>query len=131
MHETAIGFAMAVLVVGCGSPPQAEDPDRLDPRVRVNGQSYLEALQMICDVDRLSRAGAGGEANSDAEDPLAAATGREAYLMDHVKNPDGRYFLTLFRTKGPAERAAMLQTETVAAKLKSCPLITSLRADAG
>jgi hypothetical protein len=76
---------------------------------------------MICDVD--------ARASVDADDVLGASGARDEYLVDHVKNSDGIYFLTLFRVNGPKERAAMLEKEATGAKIGTCPLIAALRGE--
>jgi hypothetical protein len=76
----------------------------------------------MCEVD--ARSGV------DPDDVLDASARREQYLIEHVKNSDGIYFLTLFRTEGPAERASMLQKEAAAENVADCPLVRALRAEA-
>jgi hypothetical protein len=100
--------------VACGPEPPPKSPAREE-------QSYEQAIRMICDVD--------ARANVDTEDVLGASGARDEYLVDHVKNSDGIYFLTLFRVNGPKERAAMLEKEAATAKISSCPLIATLRAE--
>jgi len=103
----------------CGPASPAEDPSN---QIH-DDQSYDAALRMFCDADRLSGA--------NPEDPLELAQRREDYLVEHVKNPDGQYFLTIWRTKGPAERAAMLEKELASTKISPCPLVATLRAEEG
>jgi hypothetical protein len=79
------------------------------------------AIRTICEVDQHSGA--------NPEDPLELSARREEYLIEHVKNSDGIYFLTLFRTEGPAEQAKMLQKEAAAEKLGECALLDALRAE--
>lgn len=105
-------------LVACGPASPAEDPSN---QIH-DDQSYAAALRMFCDVDQLSGA--------NPEDPLELAGRREDYLVEHVKNPDGQYFLTIWRTKGPAERAAMLEKELATAQISACPLVPTLRAEA-
>ena len=89
----------------CGPASPAEDPSN---QIH-DDQSYDAALRMFCDADRLSGA--------NPEDPLELAQRREDYLVEHVKNPDGQYFLTIWRTRGPAERAEMLEKELASTKI--------------
>lgn len=115
---------LALVLVGfgasaCGPASPAEDPSN---QIH-DDQSYDAALRMFCDADRLSGA--------DPDDPLELAQQREAYLVEHVKNPDGQYFLTIWRTKGPGERAALLEKELTSTKISPCPLIATLRAEEG
>ncbi len=103
--------------LACGPASRAEDPSN---QIH-DDQSYDAALRMFCDVDRLSGA--------NPEDPLELARSREDYLVEHVKNPDGQYFLTIWRTKASAERAAMLEKELATARISACPLVATLRAE--
>lgn len=77
-------------------------------------------MRILCDVDRL----AGG----DAEDPLGAEAKRTEYLVEHVKNEDGIYLLTLFRTSEPKRQLSLLGEATESTKISSCPLLAALRA---
>jgi hypothetical protein len=107
---------VSVLAMACS----AAEPAPKTPAPE--GQSYAAAIRTICEVDR--------HAGANPEDPLEVASKREEYWMEHVKNGDGIYFLTLFRIQGPAERAAMLEKEAAAAQIPDCALIESLRAAA-
>jgi hypothetical protein len=104
----SLGFA-----VGCASA-QAAPPETPDP----SGQSYPAALDLFCNVDRLSGA--------DPNDPLERARQREDYLMEHVKNADGIYLLTVFRTRDSNGQAQLLEQETREQKITTCPLLASL-----
>jgi hypothetical protein len=90
----------------CARPPPAEP----EP---TGGQSYCEALELICDVDH--RAGLASE-----DDPLERTQRREEFLSDNVKNPDAIYFRTLLKVQGPAEKAAALRREAKKAGLARC-----------
>jgi hypothetical protein len=103
---------LSCLVVGCA--PEA--PPKSAPR---ESQSYEQAIRTICDVDR--------HAGADPDDVLDVSAKREEYLLEHVKNGEGIYFLTLFRVNGPRERAAMLEKEAASEKISACPLIAALR----
>lgn len=105
-----VAALVSTFACATGAPPKA--PPREE-------QSYEEAVRTICDVD--------ARASVDAEDVLGAAGTREEYLLSHVKNSDGIYFLTLFRVNGPREQAAMLEKEAAEAKIGSCPLVATLR----
>ncbi|HWA70968.1 MAG TPA: hypothetical protein VG937_01465 [Polyangiaceae bacterium] len=117
----------AGLCFGCAPAQPAEDPAAesasADPNTPdSSGQSYAQAIATVCDVARLSAA--------DANDPLEAANRRNEYLVQHVKNADGIYFLTVFRTQTAAEQAEALTREAKVAKLSRCALGDSLRAEA-
>ena len=105
-------FLFFWLVVGCA--PEA--PPKAAPR---ESQSYEQAIRTICDVDQ--------HAGADPDDVLDVSAKREEYLLEHVKNSDGIYFLTLFRVNGPKEQAAMLDKEVASTKISACPLLAALR----
>jgi hypothetical protein len=99
-------------VFGCAK----ETPPKSAPR---EAQSYEQAIVTICEVDR--------HAGADPDDVLDVSARREEYLIAHVKNSDGIYFLTLFRVQGPKEQAAMLEKEATELKIRECPLVSALR----
>ena len=99
-------WVVGALVFGCARPP----PDEPEPFV---GQSYCEALELICDVDQ--RAGLGAEA-----DPIEKGQKREDYLGDHVKNPDAIYFRTLLKVKANTDKAAALREQAKQAGIERC-----------
>jgi hypothetical protein len=114
----------ALLVTSCATaqPPQDPDSANPDPSARdSSGQSYSEAIATLCDADRLAK--------TDPNDPLSAAKVRDEYLVEHVKNADGIYFLTLFRTKAGSEQADSLAHEAKATHVARCPLVDTLRAE--
>jgi hypothetical protein len=75
---------------------------------------------MMCEVD--VRAGV------DADEPLDAEAKRSDYLMEHVKNSDGIYLLTLYRASDPKKQAELLAQAVADAKVGSCALLVTLRA---
>ena len=105
----------ALLVIACASEP----PPRAPPR---EAQSYGEAVRLMCEVDTL--------AGVDPEDPLDTEAKRADYLVEHVKNSDGIYLLTLFRTSDPRGQASLLDEAARETQCSSCPLIAVLRASA-
>jgi hypothetical protein len=114
MHRTiALVVALAAVASGCGYneiPPKG--PEYL-------GQSYPEAIRVLCDVDKL--AGIATE-----EDPLALGRKRTDFIQTHVDNPDGIYLRTLMSVKGPAEQAADLREEAKETGLERCALAEDL-----
>jgi hypothetical protein len=117
----------ALLGFACAPSQPAEDPGaesaHADPSAPdSSGQSYAQAIATVCDADQLSGA--------NPDDPLEAANRRNEYLVQHVKNGDGIYFLTVFRTQTAAEQAEALTREAKAAKLSRCALAESLRVEA-
>jgi hypothetical protein len=118
--------ACALLVTSCAPAQSPEDADSASANSTQrdsSGQSYAEAIATVCDADRL--------AGVDESDPLGAAKLREDYLIEHVKNADGIYFLTVFRSKPAAEQAESLAREATATKVTRCPLVDTLRAGGG
>jgi len=107
-----VSLLLVLPVLACAT----EAPPKSPPR---DEQSYEEAIRIICDVD--------ARASVDAEDVLGASGARQEFLIDHVKNSDGIYFLTLFRVNGPKEQSAMLEKEAAEVKIGSCPLVRTLR----
>ncbi len=68
----------AVFALGCVyNTPQPQEPD-------YSGQSYSEALQMICNVDRLA-------AITDDDDPLALGRRRTEWIQQNVLNAQSIY----------------------------------------
>jgi hypothetical protein len=76
----------------------------------------------MCEVDTL--------AGVDDSDPLDAEARRSDYLVEHVKNSDGIYLLTLFRTQDPRGQASLLDEGVRDTQRTSCPLLATLRASA-
>lgn len=112
------------LGLACAPVMSPEEPDSAsnDPSARdSSGQSYAEAIATVCAADRLSGA--------DPNDPLRAATQRDEYLVAHVKNADGIYFLTVFRSQAGAEQVESLAREAKGVKVARCPLLDTLRAE--
>lgn len=100
-----------LLLVACASEPPARSPPR-------ETQGYEQAVRILCDADRL--------AGVDPEDPLEAEAKRTEYLVAHVKNSDGIYLLTLFRSSDPRAQLALLDEAVADTKLSSCPLRATL-----
>ena len=112
MRTSLVVWVSVLSFTACGPEPPPKSPPREE-------QSYEEAIRTICEVD--------ARANADPEDVLGVSAAREEYLIAHVKNGDGIYFLTLFRVNGPREQAAMLEKEAAGVKIHSCPLVSTLR----
>lgn len=107
-HLLAALAALPLLAAACGAVPAAQAPP-------AGGQSFPQALTMICDVDRL----AGVVAEADA---LGAGGKRTAWLSDHVDNPDAIELKTLMSVKGPPEQAKMLRARATEAGVTKCAL---------
>lgn len=113
MHKPFAFVALAAALAGCGYSEQpVKSPEYA-------GQSYPEAVRVLCDVDRL--AGINAE-----DDPLAAGRQRTEFIQSHVENPDGIYFRTMISVKGASEQAADLRAEAKEAGLSGCALADDL-----
>ncbi|WP_438032308.1 hypothetical protein [Sorangium sp. So ce204] len=99
----------------CSSAPEAKAP-------APGGQTFPEAVAMMCDVD--TRAGLDPEA-----DPISVGQMRSAWIGEHVESPDGIELRTMLSVKGAAEQGAMLREEAKKAGLARCALADSLEAD--
>lgn len=107
----------ALCALGCAeSAPQPVAPK--------GEQTYEQAISLICNVDR--------ELNLDASaDVLDVAERRHEFLHERVKNPDGIYYYTIFRTQDPAQQAGSLRQEARELELRGCPLADSLEREGG
>ena len=111
-----IAFAqLALLPLGCAANNSAAHP--AEP-----GQSYVEALELICHVDE--RAGIDPEA-----DPIGVDGARWDYIKAEVRNPDAVYFRTLLEVKDTDEQAEMLASEADRKQLDGCPLVDALNGE--
>jgi hypothetical protein len=95
----------------CARPPPKEP--------EYQGQSYREAVLLICKVDELAGLVA-------ADDPLEKSQKREDWLNEQVKNPDAIYFRTLLKVESADEKAAALRDEAKKAGLEGCPLAETI-----
>jgi len=107
-----LAVALAILAAACATSPEARSPQPA-------GQSFPQALTMMCDVDRLASIAA------DA-DPLGAGAKRTAWVSEHVDNPDGIELRTLMSVKGASEQAEMLRAQAKAAGIARCALADAL-----
>lgn len=105
--------SLASIVAACGytTPPPTEPA--------FTGQSYPQAMQTICDVDRL----AGIQAD---DDPLSIGRKRTEWVQQHVENPDGIYLRTLVSVKAASDQAVDLRNEAKEAGLARCALADDL-----
>ena len=110
---TAIALTqLALLPLGCAANQPATQP--AEP-----GQSYVEALELICHVDE--RAGI-----DPLADPIGVDTARWDYIKAEVRNPDAIYFRTLLEVKATDEQAELLAAEADRKQLDGCPLVDAL-----
>ena len=118
MHRLSRPIVVSLPLFACAEPgpPPSQAPS--------GGQSYKDAISLICNVDR--------EAQVDADaSVLDLAQRRHEFLQDNVKNPDGIYYYTIFRTQGPDEQAGSLRSEARDHRLKGCPLADALEREGG
>ncbi|MFT3767514.1 MAG: hypothetical protein QM820_18830 [Minicystis sp.] len=108
----ALFVTLPLVMAACSNVPAAKAPP-------ATGQSFPQALTMICDVDRL--AGLEGDA-----DPLGSGPKRSAWLAEHVDNPDAIELKTLMSVKGPADQARMLREHAKEAGVTRCALADAL-----
>lgn len=106
------GSTMACMVLACVSQSRPVAP-------AVEGQSYADALRLICDVDR-------HVSIPDGASELEVGQLRDDYIVENTKNPDAIYFVTVWRTKPPAERASLLDKEAQNQKIRDCALASQL-----
>lgn len=82
------------------------------------GQSYADALKVICDVDKRGAVA--------TDDPFEASRKRTEIIQAQVENPDAIYLRTMLSVKGAAEQGAELRKEAIDAGLKECALADDL-----
>jgi len=113
MRSTASSIAVALSLIACAepSPPPRE--------TGIGGQTYKDAIGLICNVDQAV------QLDADAS-ILDVAELRHEYLQERVKNPDGIYYYTIFRTQDPLQQAASLRHEAREIRLRGCVLADSL-----
>jgi hypothetical protein len=83
------------------------------------GQSFPEAMRIMCNVDEL--AGLSAE-----EDPFSLGQKRTEWISAHVDNPDAIELRTLASVKGADEQAKMLRAKAMEAGFPRCPLADAL-----
>lgn len=102
-------------LLACGPMPDAKAP-------APTGQTFPQAVAMMCDVDKL----AGTSADAD---PLGVGQKRSEWLGEHVENPDGIELRTLLSVKGAAEQGQMLRAKAKTVGLPACALADALEKD--
>jgi hypothetical protein len=109
--------SLAGVLAGCGAssgPP--EHP-------REQGQSYRDAIEMMCQVDRLAGL-------SEVTDPIQIGAQRAEWIAVHIEHPDAIEFRTLITVQPPGEQARLLQHQAESVGLENCPLVDSWQAEA-
>lgn len=113
-HRASLVLYFSVLVLGCATRGAVEQC------APAGGQTYAEALHLICNVDALADLSA-------SEDPLEIGQKRHDWLSERVVNGDAAYLRTILRTRDAGEQSRMLGEQAAEAGLKACPLARSLR----
>lgn len=112
-QPTSLSFLSLLLVLpACATAPE---PRTVAPA----GQTFPDAVAMLCDVDRLAGITAEGE-------PLSVGVKRTAWIAEHVENPDGIELRTLLSVKGAEEQAKMLRERASSIGLTRCALADSM-----
>jgi hypothetical protein len=111
-----LGVTLALSALGCGaSQPTPESTPQ------PAGQSFPEAMNILCNVDRLASL-------STEEDPFAIGQQRSAFLSDRIENPDGIEFRTIVSVKGPDEQAKAIRAKAKQVGVDPCPLADAIEA---
>jgi hypothetical protein len=104
---------LLLALVGC-SPWKYTEPD-VPGGPGPSGQTYKQAVQVVCDVDKL--------AQLDAAEPEELADAKRfSYLEANVDNPDGIYLRTLLSVSFGHDRECLLRDAQKDAGLGSCSL---------
>jgi len=109
--------AVVPLALACGCSSSAPPP----PAAPTTGQTFTDAMKMMCDVDRL--AGLSAE-----EDPLAIGQKRSEWLAERIDNPDGIEFRTIVSVKGADDQAKAIRAKAKEVGIAACPLADSIEA---
>lgn len=116
-NRLLFGFVGGLAWVGCaGEQAQPAAP------AQSSKHSFPQAMQMLCDVDKLANLSAG-------DDLLEIGRKRSAWLADEVDNGDFIEFRTLVSVKGPEEQAEKIRTKAKEVGIASCPLADSIQAE--
>ncbi|UQA60675.1 hypothetical protein [Polyangium aurulentum] len=108
--------AVVPLSLACGCSSSAPPP-----AAPTTGQTFTDAMKMMCDIDRL--AGLSAE-----EDPLAIGQKRSEWLAERIDNPDGIEFRTIVSVKGPDDQAKAIRAKAKEVGIAACPLADSIEA---
>ena len=108
-----LAYALLLLALPACAPARPAKPP--EPA----GQTYLQALEIMCDVDRLAGLSA-------AKEPLAIGGQRTAWLAEKVENPDGIEIKTMLSVKGAADQAHILREAAKIAGIDRCSLADAL-----
>jgi len=103
---------------GSEPAPRSADDESSSWSAARGDPAFRADIETICDVD--------ARAHTAQLDELELAQRRDDYLVEHIRQPDTIYFLTMFRSKPDNQRAELLAAEARALKLDSCLLGDSL-----
>lgn len=91
-------------------------------RSSFEGQTYAEAIRLMCDVDRLVSV-------PEGTNELELGQLREDYLVENTKHPEAIFLLTVWRTKPVNEQASLLKREALEQRVSDCALARRLEAE--
>jgi hypothetical protein len=111
-HALGCVAVLSVLGLGCAPPPKP-------PAAAPPGQSFAEAVRLICDVDRVAGLAPG-------DDPIAIGRSRSEWLAEHVDNPDGIELKTLLSVKTAQEQAVAIRQQAKELGMGSCAVADSM-----
>lgn len=112
----AFGAGLILFTAGCGGASKAPED------ASANGQSYAQAIALMCDVDKLGNIEPG-------DDLLGVGKKRSDWLEGRLENPEGIYFRTLISVKTAEEQAGALRDEAKKSGLAGCALSEALLRD--
>jgi hypothetical protein len=112
LTRIAMGAYFGILGMACTAQQRPDTPP-------VEGQTYAEAIQLLCEVDE--RVG-----TPEGTSELELSQLREDYIVENTKHPDAIFFTTVWRTKPPREQAMLLKREALAQKITNCKLVQRL-----
>ena len=107
----------SVVYMGCGAAEAQSPPPE------TQGQTYRQAIELMCDVDKLARL-------SPDDNPIMLGQQRNDWMAQHVENPDGIFFQTVFSVKTVKDKAGLLRKEIKVVGLERCALADSLEQEA-
>jgi hypothetical protein len=118
-HFSIHHFCLFVSVAwaGCGAA------EAQGPPPETQGQTYRQAIELMCDVDKLARL-------SPDDNPITLGQQRNDWMAAHVENPDGIFFQTVLSVKTAKDKAALLRKEIHVVGLDRCALVDSLEQEA-
>jgi hypothetical protein len=106
---------LLLALTACNAAPEAKAPES-------QGQTFPQAVEMMCNVDRLAGL-------DSAAEPLEIGQKRSAWINEHVDNPDAIELRTRMSVKPASEQAEMLREKSTSCSLGACPFADALEKD--